>query len=85
LSRVGRWQHRRSPRCRILLQGSDPVAGEGWAHRNTCVGGTVAGDVGLVGALAVAASAALVNGELIRIDRGGETAGGAVLGDHRGR
>src|ERR1017187_4488072 len=60
---------------------SDPVAGEGWAHRNTCVGGTVAGDVGLVGVLAVAASAALVNGELIRIDRGGKTAGGAVFGD----
>src|ERR1039458_7515829 len=60
---------------------SDPVAGEGWAHRNTCVGGSVAGHVALVGPLAVAASAALVNGELIRIDRGGKTAGAAVLGD----
>src|ERR1035437_4896348 len=60
---------------------SNPVAGEGRAHRDAGVGGTVAGDVGLVGVLAVAASAALVNGELIRIERLGKTAGGAVFGD----
>src|ERR1035437_10143604 len=59
----------------------DPVAGEGRAHRNACVCCTVACDVALVGVLAVPASAALVNGELIRIGRLGKTAGGAVFGD----
>src|ERR1035437_5731266 len=59
----------------------DPVAGEGRAHRNACVCCTVACDVALVGVLAVTASAALVNRELIRIERFGKTAGGAVFGD----
>src|ERR1035441_4289840 len=60
---------------------SDPVAGEGRAHGNACVGGTVAGDVGLVGVLAVTASAVGLDGQLIRIERGGETTRLAVFGD----